>query len=210
MRRIRPAPRRRATHVIGVARTGGTVIALLVVAAHARAQAVATLPLRSGEATFHIRATIVNDFTGRVPVSRAAYAGTDLATLSGSVEIRVEEMRTGIGLRDRHLRAAMEAERFPLMRFDLARVEAVSPRGDSLDVDLVGRLTIHGTERELRIPGEVLLGRDSIVVRTAFPVDMRDYGIKPPVKMLGTLRVAPGVEVGIRLVFAPAPPETPH
>jgi polyisoprenoid-binding protein YceI len=180
------------------------------VAALARAQAVAAYPLRSGEATFHVRATIVNDFTGRVPVSRAAYAGTDLTGLSGTVEIRVADMRTGIGLRDRHLRTAMEAERFPSMRFDLASVEAGAPRADTLGVTLVGRLTIHGTPRDLRVPGDVLLGGDSVVVRAAFPIDMRDYGVKPPVKMLGALRVAPGVDVGIRLVFGATPPAAPH
>lgn len=192
----------------GIARVAGTVAALLTAAALARAQAVAPFPLRSGEATFHVRATIVSDFTGHAAVSRAEYTGADLAHVRGFAEVRVADMRTGSATRDRHLRAAMEAERFPLMRFDLSRMEAVTPRGDTLDVTLVGRLTIHGTERELRVTGAVRLGRDSIVVRAGFPIDMRDYGVKPPVRMLGALRVAPDVGVGIHLVFgktAPAP-----
>jgi polyisoprenoid-binding protein YceI len=187
----------------------GAAAIVLAPAAPARAQAVARFSLRAGEATFHIRATVVNDFTGHAAVSRAEYTGADLASVVGSVEVRVADMRTGNGLRDRHLRAAMEADRFPLLRFDLTSVEAGKPRGDTVDLALVGRLTIHGTTREVHVPGSAIIGKDSIAVRAGFPVDMRDYGVTPPVKMLGLLRVAPGVDVAIHLVFGPepAPPE---
>ena len=50
---------------------------------------------------------------------------------------------------------------------------------------------------------QFLYGR--VEVRAAFALDMRDYGVKPPVRMLGALRVAPEVEVGIHLVFGEAP-----
>jgi polyisoprenoid-binding protein YceI len=191
--------------VRGLARAVGAVAILLALAAPARAQAIARFSLRAGEATFHVRATVVSDFTGRAAVSDAAYTGADLASVVGSVELRVADMRTGNGLRDRHLRAAMEADRFPLLRFDLTGVEAGAPRGDTVDLALVGRLTIHGTTREVHVPGSAIVGTDSLAVRAAFPIDMRDYGVTPPVKMLGLLRVAPGVEVAIHLVFGPAP-----
>lgn len=191
-----------------IARAFGAAVAFLALAAPAQAQAVAAFPLRSGEATFHIRATIVSDFTGHAAVSRAEYAGADLAHVRGFAEVRVADMRTGIATRDRHLRSAMDADRFPVLRFELTAVEQGASRGDTVSAVLVGRLTIHGTEREIRVPAEVLPGRDSIVVRAGFPIDMRDYGVKPPVRMLGALRVAPDVGVGIHLVFgktAPAP-----
>ena len=123
-------------------------------------------------------------------------------------------MRTGIATRDRHLRSAMDADRFPVLRFELTAVEQGASRGDTVSAVLVGRLTIHGTEREIRVPAEVLPGRDSIAVRAGFPIDMRDYGVKPPVRMLGALRVArePGAtlvarrlaSVGMVLCASPA------
>jgi polyisoprenoid-binding protein YceI len=185
--------------------TGAAVALLALSATGAGAQAVSVLPLRSGEATFHIRATIVKDFTGHAVVSRAEYVGTDLAHLRGFVEIRAADMQTGIGLRDRHLRTAMEADSFPLLRFDLASVEPGAARGDTVDAGLAGRLTIHGVAREVRATGSVVLGQGSVEVRATFALDMRDYGIKPPVKMLGALRVAPDVAVGIDLVFSMTP-----
>lgn len=188
--------------------TGTTVALLALRATGAGAQAVGILPLRDGQATFHIRATIVRDFTGHAVVSRAEYKGTDLAHVQGLTEVRVADMRTGVGLRDRHLRVAMEADSFPLLRFELASVEPSAARGDTVDAVLVGQLTIHGVTHEVRAPGSVVLGHGSVEVLATFALDMRAYGIQPPVKMLGTLRVAPDVGVGIHLVFGGTPTPT--
>ena len=48
---------------------------------------------------------------------------------------------------------------------------------------------------------EVIRAADSLEVTAEFPLDMRDYGIKPPVRAL-VLRVAPDVVVDVRLTFA--------
>jgi polyisoprenoid-binding protein YceI len=193
--------------VRGGATAAAAVLLTLCVAA-ARAQDVPLLPWRDGEATFHVRATIVNDFTGHATVSHAEYAGADLAHVQGVVEVRVADLRTGIGLRDRHLRSAMEADSFPLLRFELAGVEPGAVHGDTVAAVLVGRLAIRGVTREVRAPGSVILGHGSVEVRAAFALDMRDYGVRPPVKMLGALRVSPDVEVGIHLVFGETPAAT--
>ena len=189
--------------------TCATVALLAVRATGAGAQVVEVLTLRDGEATFHIRATIVSDFTGHAAVSRAEYTGPDLAHLRGFVEVRVADMRTGVGLRDRHLRTTMAADSFPLLHFELANVEPGGVHGDTVAAVFVGRLTIHGVARDVRVPGSVLVGPGRAEVWAGFPLDMRDYGIKPPVKMLGTLRVAPDVEVGIHLVFGGTPAHAP-
>ena len=185
----------------GIARGRGLAFALLCLAARAGAQAVPAYPLRTGEATFHIRATIVSDFTGQAAVSRAEYTGADLAHVRGFAEVRVADMRTGIATRDRHLRSAMNADSFPVLRFELTNVEPGASRGDTVSAVLVGRLTIHGVVREVRSAGSVILGDGGIDVRAGFALDMRDYGVKPPVRMLGALRVAPDVGVGIHLLF---------
>jgi polyisoprenoid-binding protein YceI len=184
-----------------IARAFGAAVAFLALAAPAWAQAVAAFPLRAGEATFHIRATIVSDFTGHAAVSRAEYTGADLALVRGFAEVRVADMRTGIATRDRHLRSAMHADSFPVLRFELTNVEPGGARGDTVSAVLVGRLTIHGVVREVRGAGSVILGDGGIDVRAEFALDMRNYGVKPPVRMLGALRVAPDVGVGIHLVF---------
>lgn len=167
-------------------------------------QTIPALPFADGAAAFHVRATIVRDFTGTVAASRAQYAGTDLASVQGFVEFQVAEMRTGVGLRDRHTRAAMAADSFPLIRFDLTGVEPARQGSDTVPAVFRGRLTIRGVTREVSAPGAVVLGHSGLEVTTTLSIDMRDYGITPPVRMLGALRVAPDIEVTVHLVFGEA------
>ena len=167
----------------------------------AGAQAVPALPFTGGAAAFRVRATVVKDFTGTVAAARAQYTGTALAGVQGFVEFQVAEMHTGVGLRDRHTRAAMAADSFPLIRFDLTGVEPALQGGDTVSVVFRGRLTIRGVTREVRAPGAVVLGHGGLEVTATFSIDMRDYGITPPVRMLGALRVAPDIEVRVHLVF---------
>jgi polyisoprenoid-binding protein YceI len=177
---------------------------LAACAGHAGAQAVPALSFTGGTATFRVRATVVNDFTGTVAAARAQYTGTDLASVQGFVEFPVAEMRTGIGLRDRHTRATLAADSFPLIRFDLTGVEPTPRRGDTVPAVFRGSLTIRGVTREVRAPGVVVLGHGALEVTARFLIDMREYGVSPPVRMLGALRVAPDIAVMVHLVFGEA------
>lgn len=181
---------------------GMLATAALTQVADLRAQAVSQLPLRRGEIVVEIRATRVNDFEARVPVQRATFTGSDINTVIGRVEVRVADMRTGIGLRDRHLRGAMEADTFPTIRFDLVGVIPEGHRGDTLVVAFQGQLTIHGLTKAIRVPGTVLIRPNEIHVTSRFTVDMREYGIRPPSRFLGTVQVQPDVAINVRLEFA--------
>lgn len=177
---------------------------LACAAATARAQAVTTAPLQNGGVTFAMRATIVNDFTGRAPVARAEFSGSDLANVTGTVEVRVADMRTGIGRRDAHLREAMRADSFPTIRFDLTRVAPGAATGDTLGVTFHGNLTIHGVTRTVEVPGTVVLHAGGAGVTAVYRLDMRDYGIVPPTRniLIGTIRVQPVTQVTARLEFS--------
>jgi len=166
------------------------------------AQSVTPAPLRDGAVTFAMRATTVNDFTGHVPVARAEFQGTDLVNVTGVVEVRVAEMRTGIGLRDAHLRRAMSADSLPLIRFELVGLDIGTTRGDTVAVTYQGHLTIHGVTRTIRVPGWLIVRQPGAEIHTEFPLDMREYGIDPPTRFLGAVRVDPVVGLTVHLVFA--------
>jgi len=177
------------------------VLLALTGARPAVAQGVTSAPLRTGEIAFAMRATKVNDFVGRVGVARAEFQGTDLANVTGVVEVRVAEMHTGIGLRDTHLRRAMRADSFPLIRFELVGLDIGETRGDTVAVTYQGHLTIHGVNRTLRVPGWVLVRQPGAEIHAAFPLDMREYGVNPPSRFLGAVRVDPVVGLTVHLVF---------
>lgn len=97
---------------------------------------------------------------------------------------------------------AMNADSFPVVRFELIGVDGEGATGDSLPVTFQGRLTLHGVTRTLRIPGTIvrrLTAIDVAVLR--FPLDMREYGITPPARFLGAIRVQPDVRVNLTMVF---------
>lgn len=180
---------------------GLAALLLAATAVSAAAQAITPAPFRSGEITFAMRATKVNDFVGRVGVARAEFQGTDLANVTGIVEARVAEMRTGIGLRDTHLRGAMHADSFPLVRFELVGLDLGAVRGDTVTATFQGHLTIHGVTHTVRVPGWVLVRAPGAEIRAVFPVDMREYGISPPSRFLGAVRVDPVTNLAVHLVF---------
>lgn len=166
-------------------------------------QALAPLPLRQGDVTVDVRATTVNDFAVQGPVARAEFHGTDLANVTGFLEVRIADLHTGIGLRDRHMRRALNADSASVVRFDLVGVDAAGGTGDSIAVVFQGRLALHGVTRTLRIPGTLVHRADSIVVQVSrFPLDMREYGITPPSRFFGAVRVQPDVHITVRLIFA--------
>ena len=176
--------------------------AALALAAPLRAQAVHPGALASGEVTFAMRATKVNDFVGHAVVARAEFQGDQVSHATGFAEVRVAEMHTGIGLRDTHLRRVMNADSFPVIRFDLAAVETGTARGDTIPAVFDGRMTIHGVTRPVRVNGWVLLKPGQVEIAASFPLDMRDYRIDPPQRFFGAVKVHPVTTVGVNLTFA--------
>jgi len=157
------------------------MLALLVILA----QAVPTEHLAKAEIWFDARATVA-DFQGRATVATGTLAW---------VEVRWADIDTNNGTRNRHMLKTVDAERFPVIRFDVSG-GGVRAGGDSV----AGTLTIHGVTRQVVWPVAVQYGADTLKVAADFPVDMRDYGIKPPVRFV-IARMGAVVTVHVRLVY---------
>ncbi len=186
-------------------RSAFPVALLASLAAHpASAQTLAPGPLTRGEVVFVVHSTFVGRIEGRVPVERAEFGGTDLGAVTGSATVAVARMATGNGTRDRHLRETMEADSYPVIRFDLVGVSAGARVADTVPVSLEGRLTLHGVTRPVNAKGTAVLHAGGVEVEADFALDMRDYGIRPPVRAV-VLRVAPDVVVMAHLLFGTTP-----
>ena len=174
---------------------------LLAVAARAQSPAPGGV-LQTGTLSFSAHAT-VGDFTGTTTTVTGAWRG-DLAAASGWVEAPVTTLVTGNGHRDRDLRASMEVNKYPTMRFDLARTAPAASAArpdDTLSVTLFGTLAIHGVTRAVELPATVMRRGDTVNVRSTFPVDLGDYHIGGLTKMLGLLRMDPNIVVHADLRF---------
>lgn len=92
--------------------------------------------------------------------------------LSGRLVIRASSVRTGIGMRDRHLRSAdfFDVETFPEIAVDIA---IASPKDA-----IVATMTIRGTTLPIQLTGRVVrLGEDSVEINAQSTVDRTQWGV---------------------------------
>ena len=156
-------------------------------------QAVPSAPLTHAEIWFDARATVA-DFQGRAKVVTGdLIGGASPGDVRGWIEVRWSDIDTDNGTRNRHMLKTVDAGQFPVIRFV---VTAVRPGADSV----AGTLALHGATRQVEWPVTARVEGDSVTVAADFPVDMRDFGIKPPVRFV-IARMGPVVTVHVRLVF---------
>lgn len=130
---------------------------------------------------------------------------------SGSVEVDVASLHTGIGLRDRHLRGEMDVEHYPHVVFAVNEVAQAEPYPAELgwtgeSVLLHGTLTVKGSEHPISFPAAAELRGDTLHVQGKLPLHFTELGMKPPTKLLGSVRVADDFTLLFDARFLPARP----
>jgi polyisoprenoid-binding protein YceI len=106
-------------------------------------------------------------FAGDVTVDPA-----DLNTARVTVRVEAASLDTGITMRDRHLRSEdfFHVEKFPAITFESLRVEGAGRR-----LLVVGRLTLRGVTREVRVPVDVSVAGNRLEARGQFDVKRTDH-----------------------------------
>lgn len=156
----------------------------------ARAQFVSSAPLETING-------VSNRASGTISVNPANLSGA-----SATVTVPVSSLRTGIDIRDEHLRGAgwLNASANPNITFELTGVEGASALSadTSHDVTLRGRITINGVARDVRARGRVRWeptaeGGERLRIRATFSVNLPRHGISVPAVM--RLKVNDDVQV---------------
>jgi polyisoprenoid-binding protein YceI len=146
--------------------------------------------------------------TGNVQVNP-----NDLSTARGTVQVRVASIRTGVDLRDEHLRSDswLDAQRHPNATFEIVRVEGASrltPNQVSR-IRIHGRFSIHGVTRDIvanarvryipltdEMRGNQISG-DVIRAQASFRVQLTDYDVSVPLPV--RLKVSNEIRVNVTL-----------
>jgi polyisoprenoid-binding protein YceI len=95
---------------------------------------------------------------------------------------------------DKNMHKALNVEKFPDITFRLTRLDG--------GTKATGVLRIAGVEREVVLDLKTERRAGQLVVRGSLPLVMTDYGVKPPVAMLGMLKTDPKVTVTFETVLA--------
>jgi polyisoprenoid-binding protein YceI len=158
--------------------------------------------VREGTLAFDARAT-AGDFSGRTRTVTGEMTGGELSAVRGWVEAPTKSLVTGNDRRDRDLNKSMESGKYPTIRFELDGVTPGAARGDTLDVTLKGRFTIHGVTRDVELPAAVVPAAGGLTVRAKTPLNLKDYKIGGLSKAFGMLRMHEEILVRVDLTFAP-------
>jgi polyisoprenoid-binding protein YceI len=176
-------------------------LTLALIPAPAGAQQVPDGTVREGTLSFDARAT-AGDFSGTTKTVRGEMTGGELTAVRGFVEAPAGSLVTGNGKRDKDLNKSLETGKYPTLRFDLDGVTPGGTRGDTTDVTLKGRFTIHGVTREAQFPAAVVIAPNAVNLRASTPLNLKDYKIGGLSKAFGMLRMHEEIVVRILLTFA--------
>lgn len=132
-----------------------------------------------GNVEFLSKASL-NEFTGE---SSKLNGLIDLEKNVLDFYIDLNTLKTGIGLRDRHMRENyLETKKFPFAEFTGKVKEVISLKpGDSQQVTAIGKFKIHGVEREISVPGKLTsISVNEVKLEAQFKVMLSDYKIEIP------------------------------
>lgn len=120
----------------------------------------------------------------------------------GKVKLAINNIKTGIDLRDEHLRSEMwlNSTKFPHAEFQLTGIKSPSSRtlneGQKVKVTLVGKFSVHGITKDIEVPASLTYFKESektksriegnvLVANADFSIKLSDYGIKIPDMVVG-------------------------
>jgi len=114
---------------------------------------------------------------------------------SGWIRVDSGSGVTGSGGRDRKMHEqVLESGRYPQIVFTPTRLELGAEVADGRELDLVGNMSIHGSEYPLTIPARVRQGPGGgVTIHSRFPVPYVRWGMRDVSNFF--TRVAPEVEV---------------
>lgn len=143
---------------------------------------------------------------------------SSLAGARGTVRVNIASIRTGVDLRDEHLRGAswLDASRWPEATFEITRIEGASSLSPNqvTRVRIHGRFSIHGQTHDIVANARVNLIPSSDELRAAhiegdvlraqasFRILLTDYGVSVPLPVRLKVSNEIRVNVTIRAVAA--------
>jgi polyisoprenoid-binding protein YceI len=127
-------------------------------------------------------------------------------SIQARVVVKAAAMVTGNASRDRNMREkVLETDRFPEIVFEAHRVHADLSRlkpGERFTAEVEGDLTVHGKSAPIRVPVDVSVLADAVILEGSFALSWKQYGLHDP--SFGIVTVRDPLKLHFRLRAAPA------
>ena len=121
--------------------------------------------------------TSTSSYTGK---SRQLHGTINVSDSTVKFYLPLKTLKTGNGMRDRHMRNTLEADKYPKAIFSGRIVNKLPSNGNSKKVRVKGEFTIHGITRQIVINGKVSRQREQLIVEASFPVKITEYEMERP------------------------------
>lgn len=115
------------------------------------------------------------------------------------VEFPVEKLECKNGTMNEHMRKALVATKYPEIKFDLSGYDLT--KGTPPGATVQGSLTMNGQSHPIAVPVQFVRADGALRVTGKVPLKMREWGVKPPTLMMGTIRVGEVVTVQFDLLL---------
>jgi polyisoprenoid-binding protein YceI len=98
-----------------------------------------------------------------------------------TITVPLANLKTGVDLRDKHTREAIEADKYPSVTLTVARSALKFPAaGAESSGDAKGSLTLHGQTKDVTLHYSAKLNGDTFDIKGNTRVNVDDYGVKRP------------------------------
>jgi hypothetical protein len=113
------------------------------------------------------------EIRGFIQVDPTDLTGTSRAEL----QVDLASLKTGIGLRDRHMREQyLEVEKYPTAVFNLTEVKTASANSlennMAVDLTLLGDFTVHGVTQQVEVSATAIYLKESEETKARLPGDL--------------------------------------
>jgi len=110
------------------------------------------------------------------------------------------DIKSNFSLMDRKTHAALKADVFQVIRFNLLTITELISDNREFKGSLRGNLYVAGITNEVEVPFTgILNGDNTINVEGSFDLSMSDFNITPPTAILGTLKTGNKISISFSL-----------
>lgn len=176
-------------------------------AAHFKSAKSSTVKLEStqvlikGTSSLHEWQMEGSTINGSITTDPATWKTAGGSSANVSISIPVASIKSEHSRMDRIMRDSLKADRNPDITYQLTSASLGKSTGESFIVHTNGKLTIAGATRDMAMDVTTTRINDKRYVLAAeVPIRMTDYGFKPPVAMLGTLKTGNDAKISFRWV----------
>lgn len=128
-----------------------------------------------------------------------AVLGGTKAVQTVDVSVPINTLDCKNGTMNDHMRKALKADAHPVITFRLDSYE-LAPEAEAMRATLTGTLGMGGVEKPVTFDANLAaIDADILQVKGSVAVNMKEFGLKPPSLMLGTMKVRENVNVQFEL-----------